>query len=371
MIKVQGIIMLEQGIHHHRIINPFAYMPKNKNMEFSILLHGSGEKKINCDILVYNKYCTTPIERLKFFKKQGIKIVVDVDDMWKVPPTHPNYQAFTYHKIGELTEEHIKLADLVICTTLRLQTAVRELNKNTVVIPNALPFGIDQYTVGDRERAREISQNDKMRFMYLAGATHKEDVKLLDGKFQRIGGEPFINNNAQFILCGYNESEYKQFNSKKDMEANNDNYTIKKSPGEYGYMADVFRSTKSFVIYPSVAIEHYLNYYDSAEVALAPLKDTPWNNMKSELKIVEAACKKIPIICSYVPPYSDAVEFEQEGVIMVHHQDDWIKHIRYCIKNPNFVEDQGQRLFEWVSESHDLIKWNIVRQQVFESLVKE
>lgn len=371
-MKIQGLILLDQGIHFHRIINPFAYMPVRKDMEFSILHQGPDEQRIDCDILVYNKFCTTPLERLRFFKKQGMKIVVDVDDMWRVPVGHPNYQAFIENKIGELTEEHIRLADIVICTTLRLQTAVRELNKNTIVIPNALPFGRDQYTVGDRERGREISGHNKMRFMYLAGVTHKKDLELLEGKFERIGTEPFIKDNAHFALCGYTEVEHRVYHTKEDYEAKNDNYTIKMDAGDWKYMADVFRKTGpgNFVIYPSVDVEYYLNYYDSAECAIAPLQNTPWNNMKSGLKVIEAACKHIPIMCSNVPPYSDMSEFAQEGMIKIETQDDWLKQIRYAIKNPEWLKDQGERLYSWCSEEYDLIRWNIVRQQVFESLVK-
>jgi len=361
-MKIQGIVIVEQGnqgIHHHRIINPFAYMPVRKDMEFSIISQGPDEQRINCDILIYNKYCTTPIERLKFFQKQGMKIVVDVDDLWTVPVGHHSYQLFKEHKIGELSEEHIKLADIVICTTLRLQTAVRKLNKNTVVIPNALPFGRDQYTVGDRARGREISDHNKMRFMYLAGVTHRKDLELLDGKFEKIGNEPFIRDNAHFSLCGYTETEHRKYTTKEDFEAKNDNYTSTMAVGEdWKYMADVFRQTKSFVIYPSVDVEYYLNYYDSAECAIVPLHKTEWNQYKSGLKVIEAACKKIPIMCSNVPPYSDMSEFAQEGMIKINTQEEWLKQIRYCIKNPEWVKDQGERLFSWCSEEYDLIKWN-------------
>jgi hypothetical protein len=299
-----------------------------------------------------------------------MKIVVDVDDMWTVPIGHPNYQAFKDARIGELTEEHIKLADIVICTTLRLQDKVRLLNKNTVVIPNALPFDRDQYTVGDRVRGREISGNDKLRFMYLAGATHKKDVELLEGKFTRIGSEPFIKDNAQFILCGYNEVEHRMYKTQKDLEAKNDNYTTKRVAGDYKYMADVFRKTNSFIIYPSVDLEHYLNYYDSADCAIAPLQANEWNSYKSPLKIIEAGVKHVPIMLSAVAPYTDISEFKNEGIMYVETQDDWLKHIRFAVKNPDWLKDQGERLYEWTKEEYELTKWNITRRQVFESLVK-
>lgn len=349
-------------------------MPQRDDMEFSMITQGLGEQNINCDILIYNKYCITSISKLKELKAQGMKIIVDVDDYWNVTPAHPQYDMFIKHNIGGMTEDHIRLADIVFCTTMRLQDKIRQsgLNKNTVVIPNALPFGYDQYTVGDRERGREISQNNKMRFMYLARNNHGDDLQLLEGKFKRIGTEAFIYENAQFIWGGYNSAQKKIYATKEDFEKKTQNYKTQEVPAHKNdqYMANVFRSTKSFVIYPTVDIEYYLNYYDSAEVALAPLKENEWNKYKSPLKIIEAGCKHIPIMCSAVAPYyPDCVEFEQEGVILIKHQEDWLKQIRYCIKNPNYVKDMGEKLFEWTSKEFDLIRWNAVRQQVFESLI--
>jgi len=370
-MKIQALCILNSGIHHHRIVNPLAYMPQDDSIEVEILQQHTDEQKIDCDILLYNKYCMTEPRFIRKLQANGMKVALDVDDMWHLPQSHPSYQLFKENSIGEITEEHIRLADVVICTTMRLQDKIRAtLNKNTVVIPNALPFNRDQYVKGDRVRGREISGNEKTRFMYLTGSTHKEDVKMLDGKFTRIGGDPFMTANAEFILCGYNPTKAKIYNTKEDMLAKNDNYKVKEVNGEYDFMATTFRKTNSFKIYPSVDLDYYLNYYDSADVALAPLVKNEWNSYKSELKVIEAGCKHVPIMASYVPPYSDVVEFNNEGVMFVKTPDDWIKTMKFCVKNPNFVTDQGEKLYELTSDIYDLIKWNVTRKQVFESLVK-
>jgi hypothetical protein len=367
-MKIQALVLKDSGIHFHRLVNPLAYLPIEDGVEVELLHIGEQEQRIDCDILIYNKWCATPVERIKELQAQGMKVIVDVDDLWYVPKSHPNYPFINDNNIDKLTEEHIKLADLVICTTLRLQDKVRELNKNTAVIPNALPFGRDQYTVGDRVRGRELSANNKTRFMYLAGSTHKKDVDILAGKFERIGGDSHLNSLAEFILCGYNPTYKKVYASREDAERQTNKFTTQETPGEYDHMAAVFRKTKSFKIYPSVDLEYYLNYYDSADVAIAPLCDNTWNSYKSPLKLIEAGCKHIPIICSAVAPYTDIVEFKNEGVMLVERLDQWIAYIRYCTKNPNFVTDEGERLYAWTSEQYDLIKWNRVRQQLFTHL---
>ncbi len=367
-MKIQAIVLQDSGIHFHRLVNPLAYLPIEPSVETELLHIGEQEKQIDCDILMYNKWCATTPEYIRHLQSNGTKVIVDVDDLWYVPSHHPNYRYIHDNNIDKLSEEHIRLADVVVCTTERLQEKVQELNKNTIVIPNALPFNREHYQVGDRVRARELSGHDKTRFMYLAGSTHKRDVDILAGKFERIGSDPLLPTQAEFILCGYNPTYKRVYASREDAQKQTQNFTTQETPGEYDHMAAVFRKTNSFKIYPSVGLEHYLNYYDSADVAIAPLQSNNWNSYKSPLKLIEAGCKHIPVIASNVSPYSDIVEFKNEGVMLIDKPSDWIKYIKYCIQNPNFVVDEGERLYAWTSATHDLIEVNKLRQQLFTHL---
>lgn len=370
MKRVAGVVLAGSGIHFHRIVNPFAYMEQQDDIKFNLVKLGPNEKNVVCDVLVYNKWIGMPVDEVKQLQGNGMKIVVDVDDYWDIPATHPNYHWFKQGGIAVLTEEHIRLANVVTCTTNRLRDQILPLNKNVVVIPNALPFDRDHYQPGDRVRAREISGHDKLRFMYLGGITHAEDIGILEGKFQRIGGDDYIKNRAEFLLCGYvaTHQDVKIYDNREDLKAKNDNCRVENRlvKTDADYMAEVFRRTNSFRIYPSVDLENYLNYYDSADVAIAPLQDTFWNSMKSELKVIEAAAKHVPIIASKVAPYSDMKS--DAGIIWVTQPKQWLEHIRYCIKNPEYVKEQGEQLYEQVSKDYDLININKLRMQVFNSL---
>ncbi len=361
-IHVVGAVVVQSGIHFHRIVNPFAYTEVQPDIKFSIVPVGPLERSGHYDILVYNKWLAMSPEDIRWAKAAGIKTVVDVDDYWDLPPNHPNYNWFKLGNTPALTVEHIRMADVVTVTTQRLADEITRqgLNKNIVIIPNALPFDRDQYQVGDRARGRELSAHDKTRFMYLGGVTHKEDIDLLDGKFKRIGGDKYLKDNGEWLLCGYNPSYVKNQQGEQ-----------KQVKMPYDHMADSFRKCGlgSFRIYPSVDLEYYLNYYDSADVAIVPLVASKWNSFKSTLKIVEAACKHIPVICSRVAPYSDAMEFcNNQGIMWAEKQHEWLDYFRYCIKNPSFVQEQGERLYQWCKDEYDLVKVNQLRLQVFRSL---
>lgn len=369
-MRVQGVVVPMSGIHLHRIVNPFSYMEQQTNVQFEILCNSIDEHKIDCDVLVYNKWLATSSQQIRTLQGKGMKVVVDVDDYWEVANNHPNYQAISSMGIPQLTLEHIKLADVVTCTTNRLAEQIKPYNKNVVVIPNALPFDTDGYQPGDRVRARELSNNDRTRFMYLAGATHLDDVKLLVRPFDTVYKDDWLKVHTQYILCGYEKTKAPIYKTKEDMEARVNIQGYKEMNGVYDDMADIFRGTgkRRFIIYPSIDLYNYLNYYDSADVAIVPLQDTFWNSMKSELKLIEAAVKRIPVICSNVAPYSDVVKFSSEGVMLINNSLDWVKYFNYCSKNPNFVTDQGEKLYQWCKQEYDLVKVNETRMQLYRSL---
>ena len=184
-MKIQLVVRDKSGCEYHRIILPFSYMGKDPSWSskhsIEMLFIAQDEHFIDCDILVYNKCIATPVEVLKQLQAQGMKIVVDIDDYWILPPGNPYAPQWNGSGNDKLTEEHIKIANLVICTSMRLQEKVRELNKNTVVIPNALPFGDGQFAPGEK------IVTDKMSFLYAGGVGHLADVKLLEGKFKCVG----------------------------------------------------------------------------------------------------------------------------------------------------------------------------------------
>jgi glycosyltransferase involved in cell wall biosynthesis len=106
--------------------------------------------------------------------------------------------------------------------------------------------------------------------------------------------------------------------------------------------------------------------YD-ADVALAPLEANMFTAFKSNLKILEAGCKNLPIICSNVPPYSD--EPPTLGVMYASNTREWVEWFQWCVRNPTAVKELGQQLGQYVREHYDLRKINEHRKQIIESLI--
>jgi glycosyltransferase involved in cell wall biosynthesis len=358
-MKVQFVVQGKSGIAYHRIINPMEFMEWDNNNSAEMLWIGQDEHKIDADILFYSKFIGSDTDFIKSLKQKGTKVVVDVDDFWELPVDHPFYNTWQQRGNAKKIIENIKLADLVTCTTLRLQDKIRQYNKNTIVIPNSFPFDHENY------KPMPIA-HEKMGFIYAGGSYHVHDVELLRGKFTRMGGDPYIKNNAEFILAGYEPTYIQKFETKEQWEKQNP--TKLQVSGVWEKMSNVFAQTNSYKILPSTELDTYIDFYDQADVSLIPLRDTEFNSYKSELKIVEAGCKGIPVICSNVNPYSQLQG--KDGIMWIDKPDDWIKHIKYCIKNPEYVKDMGEKMSGWVRDEYDLIKWNKTRQELFKSLIK-
>lgn len=350
------------GISYHRLVNPFSYLDMGPDVELEMLFFGEDEHKIDCDILYYSKFLNTDPKFLKLLKDKGTKIVVDIDDHWVLPENHPNYIQWNANKMSEKIVENLKIADLVICTTMKLQEAVREHCKNTVVIPNAFPVGEECYMPVEKELC------DKMKFIYVAGSTHLPDCKLLDGKFKRIGSDPSIKNKAEFILAGYEQTKKRRYLTKADMVAKNNNFVEEDSWGIWEKMRTIFKQTGSWSVQNSLSLDDYMNHYDNADVSIIPLVNTTWNSYKSTLKIVESGFKGLMTICSDVQPYNNLKPCE--GIWWIDNKNQWGEAIKYCVKNPEYVKDQGKKLYEWITKEYDLFQWNAVRKQVLLNLVK-
>jgi len=367
MAKIQIIARQSNGCDYFRCVLPAIYLQKDTawSLQNSIemLWIAKDEEKIDCDILIYNKLIGTPISRLQALQRKGMKIIVDIDDMWVLPAGHAHAKDWNGSGNDKLTEEHIRIADLVTCTSMKLQEVIRPLNKNTVVIPNALPFGDGVYQSGIRE------PHDKLAFIYAGGVSHLPDVELLRGKFQRIGTDKSITDKAEFILAGYEQVTQKVYKTKQDFDQQNNNYTTRSILGPYDHMVGIFKQTNSYKVIPTAHVTQYIKCYDQGDVVLAPLVNSSWNGYKSILKVLEAASRNLPVICSNVSPYSDLRPCE--GIMFVEKPDDWIAYIRKCIKEPNFVQDMGYKLSDWIREEYSLITWNETRKQLYKSLMNK
>jgi len=127
-------------------------------------------------------------------------------------------------------------------------------------------------------------------------------------------------------------------------------------------------------------VTSYAKNYSKFDVSLAPIKDHMFNKMKSQLKVIEAGFYKKALIASNVGPYMIDLKhslqngnFTDGNALLVdknRNKSDWAKYMKKLIKNPSWVEDLGERLYETVNGTYDLKSVTKTRAELYKTLVK-
>ena len=323
------------GVSFHRLFNPLIYLPKDYAMMTDVLTEEELMK--GYDIVFINRYIAgmEVDELVRLREKYGFKLVVDIDDYWNLDAWHILYGKYPTQKVMD----HIKIADLVMCSNNDIAVQVDELNPSWIVIPNALPYGEDQFTDVKTE-------SDKVRFVYAGSITHEKDIAILKNPMKRVASDVITKNNSRFILCGYSED--------------------KKLEQVWGRMINDYLCAFKVdgYIRSALPVDQYMNFYNEADACLIPLVDSKFNSMKSNLKVLEAATKNAVVIASNVKPYSQC-----PYIIPIGHQGGWFENIKKVVKDAIYRQEMGLANGEWCRENFDLVKVNKLRTQVFESII--
>ena len=127
-------------------------------------------------------------------------------------------------------------------------------------------------------------------------------------------------------------------------------------------------------------VTSYAKNYSKFDVSLAPIKNTMFNRMKSQLKVIEAGFYKKALITSDLGPYTidlkhclDHGNFVDGNAMLVNenrNHSDWAKYIKKLVDNPNLVKDMGERLYETVKDTYDLNNVTKNRAEYYKSLIK-
>lgn len=324
----------QSGVSYHRLFIPTMYMEKEYAMLTDTITEEELEKKYN--ILYINRYImgkeADEIAALR--EKYGFKLIVDIDDFWHLDVWHMLYSTYPIQRIID----HIKIADVVTCTNEKLYHELIKINKNVYILPNALPYGDDQFT-------EDKTESDNVRFIWAGSATHEKDIAILKRPMQRIASDPFIRKNAHFQICGYEPEN----NIKTPIwHRMIDNFLYGfKAPGN---------------IREGLPVDLYINFYKDADACLVPLVDSKFNSMKSNLKVLEAAVKNLPVIASNVEPYASCPH-----IIKVSKQSDWFDAVKKICKDAIYRKEIGQINGEYCREHYHIKKINQERKQIFES----
>lgn len=289
---------------YHRIDLPFSQLKAD----------------LKVPVLVFNRYMQQGVGALVAKRLRGFKIVADLDDFWDLPPEHYLAPAWNASGTPAKIRACLAAADVVLVTNVALADHVRALNPNVVVVPNALPFDEGQFT-----RATPGSET----FVYAGGPSHVPDVAPLAEAF----------NDPRVIFAGDNPSQPEWLK-------------MRQHAPRARYVA-------------SRPVSAYMPAYDGHIAALAPLADNPFNRCKSNLKMLEAGAKGLPLIASNMSPYAN--DTAAGNVLLAGSTAEWQAHLRFLRERPARAVELGEALAAHVRRRYQLRDANETRRQVLES----
>lgn len=319
-MKVLSYIKDLDGSTYHRVFMPNrsidAEVREKKNISEADLEW--------CDILHYSRHTVLSTKLLdKMRAKYGFKIVVDNDDWWETPKDHPMYEFWKKSNIGLSVRNHMMNADAVITTTDTL--AAITPNDNVFVLPNALDYGHGQFAY------RKQRTSDRVRLLYASTIMNYSNTSLIMPAMPRLAGL-----DVEVVIAGHHESPF------FDILVNN--LTGGKLP---------YRFTKWL---PS---QEYMTGYEG-DIMILPSKSTEFNRYKSNLKVLEAAALRIPIVVSEAEPYLNMPVNYFNGV------SSFIEQVTKLVQDESYRNSCADKLYEFCSANYSLRSWSKKRLQTYE-----
>ncbi len=362
------------GISYYRQLMPHAYMKTvNPEIELSQI---QGAR--------YEDVFTVPDEELKTFnvailsrevdglgsglktinrlRSLGIKVVLDLDDYWVLPTSHPLKRAYDHYDIPSRIVENIKAADYVTCTNKILANYIKEYNDKVMVLPNCVDKLQPQFKQMDIE-------TDVMRFGWIGGVYHVKDIEPLERSFQKLWTNKDLKGKWSMTFGGFNVNQ----DRKKLEEIFTANY--KHLDYNYEYYLKVFTNLSEHTMNNqpykriwALDVFNYVSMYNHIDVALIPLRDTIFNNCKSELKVIEAGAMGKAAIVNDCYPYNEVCNDTNSIKIGYNRPHlDWYLAMKDLTLNPNKAKDLAAQLTidceekfninKITKERLDLYKW--------------
>jgi hypothetical protein len=116
----------------------------------------------------------------------------------------------------------------------------------------------------------------------------------------------------------------------------------------------------------------YAQVLDETDIVIAPLADNDFNRMKSNLKQVECWTRKLPIVCSDIPPYNVHGRHMENCVLIPAEKNAhkyWKKYLKKLILDADLRKQLGEQLYEDFKVEYNLAEVTKQRAEFYKSVV--
>lgn len=218
------------------------------------------------------------------------KLVYEIDDDL-LDIDSSNTQAWAFFGRPEIRANiirNIEVADLVTASTVPLAEVVSKYNSNVAVLPNCIPASLLDAPPAVGRKGVVLG--------WSGGASHTLDLAELGSSLTR-----FVRRYPDVSLHLMGDAQAAAQLTKGVKDRTKFTPWVESVPG--------FHAAIDF------------------DIALAPLRPSPFNRSKSHIRPLEAAALGIPVVASDFGPYADFVRHGEIG-LLVSRPHEWSQHLR-------------------------------------------
>tara|TARA_R110000851_G_scaffold848_3_gene2899 strand:- start:21722 stop:22960 length:1239 start_codon:yes stop_codon:yes gene_type:complete len=329
-------------------------------------------------------------------KGLGIVTVMDLDDYWSPPLTHPAYHIIKSNGLDVKILNNIRGAENVTTTTEIFADEIKKYNKNVEIFPNAIDPTEKQFTPNPEK-------SNRIRIGWLGGSSHLNDLSILNGVSSKLKSDGLLDK-IQFVVCGFDiRGKVNTINKDTGEQTTRD---IKPEESVWVEYEKIFTNNYS-IISPEYKehlkryttqefegienepyrrvwtkpISSYATNYNLFDISLAPLGENTFNKVKSQLKVIESGFFKKPIIAQNFGPYTIDVEsaYQKGGELDTtkngflvdsrRNHKSWYQYLKKLIQNPELIKTFGDNLYNTVSDKYSMNTVTENRAKYYKKLV--
>lgn len=195
----------QAGVGYYRTLMPAIRLQKDFADDFDIEINPNVdwndlEYLKRFDIIHAHRTLCDPAQMdtlVPTLQKEGIVVVLDLDDYWEVHEQHPVKEMVKQQNLAAKIKNNVRLVDHVTTTTAQFAEYIRPLNPNVTVIANGVDPDQSQFAPAEKQ------PSDKMRLMWLGGSSHEADINLLGDAFDKLRGDANLKGKYQLHLAGF------------------------------------------------------------------------------------------------------------------------------------------------------------------------
>lgn len=303
----------EGGCAFYRVIQPTAELNTRDDAPIWAEENGFLTYRLGCnyDVIIAPRIADTfTISVLRALQKAKKIVVYETDDLLNnMPAWNPNSQRITPD--DQMRRDFIlKSSDALIVSTEELGALIGR--KDTWICHNGINPELWPLKAADQN-------TPVVRVLWAGSGTHEGDLRLVTKSIRKLISR--FKGRVQFVFAGALPEEFKGV-VKRDGRL----YECVRTELEG---AVVFAGSTSPNDWPKLLASTNCN------IAIAPLERHPFNEAKSEVKILEAWALGLPVIASRIAPYERAIQDESQGFLVGPEPENWEVALERLIQRPD------------------------------------